>query len=186
MVNFRRTAGAAAVACLTVIAVPVPAQAQLPAGLDPAQVQSMIPSQVSVRAGETTSVDVGVPVDVNYHSGGWSVTPNGTTVSVTAPDSPGATANVPASALGYTATITLVATGEGSKAGGRGAGQPAGGQGVRGKAASLVRGLPIRPRPTTPAKAVTELRLRQMEGRSRAMQVRRAPRVLPERLALQQ
>ena len=71
----------------------------------------MIPSQVSVRAGETTTVDVGVPVNVSYNSGGWSVTANGTSVSVTAPDTPGATAQVPASAFGFDATINLVAVG---------------------------------------------------------------------------
>ena len=37
----------------------------------------MIPSEVTVRAGETTTVDLGVPVDANYSGGGWTVTSNG-------------------------------------------------------------------------------------------------------------
>lgn len=91
-----------------------PATAQLPGGMDPAQVAGMIPSEITVPAGETTTVDVGVPVDVNYSSGGWTVTSNGTSVSVTAPDQDGATASVPASAGGYSATVTLVAVGGGA------------------------------------------------------------------------
>lgn len=91
-----------------------PATAQLPAGMDPAQVAGMIPSEITVPAGETTTVDVGVPVNVNYSSGGWTVTSNGTSVSVTAPNQDGATASVPASAGGYSATVTLVAVGGGA------------------------------------------------------------------------
>lgn len=91
-----------------------PATAQLPGGMDPAQVAGMIPSEITVPAGETTTVDVGVPVDVNYSSGGWTVSSNGTSVSVTAPDQDGATASVPASAGGYSATVTLVAVGGGA------------------------------------------------------------------------
>lgn len=88
-----------------------PAHAQLPGGLDPQTVRDMIPSPVSVRAGETTTVDVGVPVNVSYNSGGWEVNANGTSVTVTAPDTPGATAQVPASAFGFDATINLIAVG---------------------------------------------------------------------------
>ena len=91
-----------------------PAAAQLPDGMDPGQVAGMIPSEITVPAGETTTVDVGVPVDVNYSSGGWTVTSSGTSVSVTAPDQDGATASVPASASGYSATVTLVAVGGGA------------------------------------------------------------------------
>lgn len=91
-----------------------PATAQLPGGMDPAQVAGMIPSEITVPAGETTTVDVGVPVNVNYSSGGWTVTSNGTSVSVTAPDQDGATASVPANAGGYSATVTLVAVGGGA------------------------------------------------------------------------
>lgn len=101
----------ASTATLTMAAPVDHARAQLPGGLDPQTVREMIPSSVNVRAGETTTVDVGVPVTANYNADGWSVSANGTSVSVTAPDSPGATANVPASAFGYDATITLVAVG---------------------------------------------------------------------------
>lgn len=111
----RASLGAAAVAALTLASAPI-APAQLPEGVDPAEVQSMIPSEVSVRAGETTTVDLGVPVDVNYSSGGWQVSSSGTQVTVTAPDSPGATASVPASAGGMTATVNLVAVGAGEPA----------------------------------------------------------------------
>lgn len=104
-----------------------PATAQLPGGVDPAQVAGMIPSEITVPAGETTTVDVGVPVDVNYSSGGWTVTSNGTSVSVTAPDQDGATASVPASAGGYSATVTLVAVGGGANTD---AGEAAGGGGA--------------------------------------------------------
>lgn len=96
--------------CLPLATGPV-ALAQLPGGLDPAQIKEMLPSQVSVAAGESTTVDVGVPVDVNYSADGWVVSSSGTTVTVQAPNTPGATANVPANALGYSATITLVAVG---------------------------------------------------------------------------
>lgn len=98
--------------CLPLAMSPV-AVAQLPEGLDPAQIKEMLPSQVSVAAGESSTVDVGVPVDVNYAADGWVVSSSGTTVTVQAPNTPGATANVPASALGYSATITLVAVGGG-------------------------------------------------------------------------
>lgn len=104
-----------AAAALTVAAAPV-APAQIPEGMDPAQVQSMIPSEVTVRAGETTTVDLGVPVDVSYSGGGWQVSSSGTQVSVTAPDTPGATASVPASAGGMSATVNLVAVGDGEEA----------------------------------------------------------------------
>lgn len=90
------------------------ASAQLPEGLSPQQVQSMLPGEISVPAGQSTTVDVGVPVTVNYSSGGWTVTSSGTAVTVSAPDQPGATAAVPASAGGYTATVNLVAVGDGT------------------------------------------------------------------------
>ncbi|MDY5785806.1 MAG: hypothetical protein SPK16_06910 [Corynebacterium sp.] len=99
---------------LGVSAGPVVANAQIPAGLDPAQVQQMLPSQIEVAAGESTSVDVGVPVNVGYASGGWNVSASGTVVTVTAPDQPGATASVPVSAAGYSAVVNLVAVGDGA------------------------------------------------------------------------
>ncbi|WP_235933572.1 hypothetical protein [Corynebacterium qintianiae] len=105
-------ATAATVASATAAALFVPvAHAQLPPGLDPALLQQSIPSQIEVPAGETTTVDVGVPVQANYNSEGWAVSSNGTTVTVSAPNTPGATVSVPASAAGYNATVTLVAVG---------------------------------------------------------------------------
>lgn len=119
----------AAAACLAA-AQPSVALAQLPGGVSPDVLMSMLPSQISVPAGETTSVDVGVPVNVSYSADGWVVSSQGTVVSVTAPDTPGATASVPASAGGYSATVTLVAEGSGGQAagqqGGEGAAAPAG------------------------------------------------------------
>lgn len=122
-------ASLAAAACLTVASPHPAALAQLPGGMSPDALKSMIPSQISVPAGETTSVDVGVPVDVNYSAGGWVVTSQGSVVSVTAPDTPGATASVPASAAGYTATVTLVAEGTPAPdANNQDAGNPAAGE----------------------------------------------------------
>ncbi|WP_255364747.1 hypothetical protein [Corynebacterium sp. NML140438] len=89
------------------------AHAQLPEGLDPAVIQQSIPSEIHVQAGQTTTVDTGVPLNLNYSSGGWSVVSSGTSVSVTAPDTPGATVSVPVSAGGYSATVNLVAVGGG-------------------------------------------------------------------------
>lgn len=112
---------------LALIAAPLApsAGAQLPDGLSPQQVQSMIPGEISVPAGQSTTVDVGVPVDVNYSAGGWTVTSSGTSVTVSAPNQPGATASVPASAGGYTATVNLVAVGDGAGETGGGEDQPA-------------------------------------------------------------
>lgn len=111
-------AAAAAVALAAAGGAPA-AQAQLPGGLNPEAVQSMIPSEISVPAGESTTVDVGVPVDVNYAADGWVVSSSGTSVTVTAPDRPGASAAVPASAGGFSTTVNLVAVGaEGTKGAG--------------------------------------------------------------------
>lgn len=122
-------AAAAAVALAAAGGAPA-AQAQLPGGLNPEAVQSMIPSEISVPAGESTTVDVGVPVDVNYAADGWVVSSSGTSVTVTAPDRPGASAAVPASAGGFSTTVNLVAVGaEGTKGadgtGGKGGAQDA-------------------------------------------------------------
>lgn len=119
-------AAAAAVALAAAGGAPA-AQAQLPGGLNPEAVQSMIPSEISVPAGESTTVDVGVPVDVNYAADGWVVSSSGTSVTVTAPDRAGASAAVPASAGGFSTTVNLVAVGaEGTK--GAGGAQDAGTQ----------------------------------------------------------
>ncbi len=85
------------------------ASAQLPAGMSLQDVQSVISAPISVPAGETVSVDLGVPVSTSYAGGGWSVSSAGSVVTVTAPTTPGAQASVPASAAGQSATITLVA-----------------------------------------------------------------------------
>lgn len=124
-------AAAAAVALAAAGGAPA-AQAQLPGGLNPEAVQSMIPSEISVPAGESTTVDVGVPVDVNYAADGWVVSSSGTSVTVTAPDRPGASAAVPASAGGFSTTVNLVAVGaEGTKGAG-GAGAKGGADGTGG------------------------------------------------------
>lgn len=111
-----RRAALLAVPAALLLAAPIApvANAQLPGGMSPEEIQSMIPGEISVPAGESTTVDVGVPVDVNYSSGGWTVTSSGTSVTVSAPNQPGATAAVPASAGGYSATVNLVAVGDGS------------------------------------------------------------------------
>ena len=111
-----RRAALLAVPAALFLAAPIApvANAQLPGGMSPEEIQSMIPGEISVPAGESTTVDVGVPVDVNYSSGGWTVTSSGTSVTVSAPNQPGATAAVPASAGGYSATVNLVAVGDGS------------------------------------------------------------------------
>ena len=96
----------------------------------------MIPGEISVPAGESTTVDVGVPVDVNYSSGGWTVTSSGTSVTVSAPNQPGATAAVPASAGGYSATVNLIAVGDGSADVGGDSGESGGSSGGGGGAAA--------------------------------------------------
>lgn len=58
------------------------------------------------------TLDIGVPVSASYSGGGWSVSSAGTSVTVTAPEEPGAQASFSASDLGQSATITLVATGQ--------------------------------------------------------------------------
>lgn len=103
------SACAAAIGMLSLA--PAPAMAQIPDGLDPGAIQQMLPSEISVPAGQTTTVDVGVPVNVSYNADGWVVSSSGTAISVTAPNAPGATAPVTASAAGYSATVTLVAVG---------------------------------------------------------------------------
>ncbi len=102
-----------------------PVFAQLPAGMDPAQVQSMLSGPISVPAGQTTSVDLGVPVSASYSGSGWSVASTGTGVTVTAPEA-GGTISVPVTVGGQTATVTLVsdsnATAPGASTGGANSG----------------------------------------------------------------
>lgn len=85
-----------------------PVAAALPALPPGVAVQDVISGPIAVPAGQTTTVDLGVPVSVSYHSGGWSITSAGTAVSVTAPAA-GGSASVPVSAAGYSTTLTLVA-----------------------------------------------------------------------------
>lgn len=131
-----RSAALLAVPAALLLAAPITpvANAQLPGGMSPEEVQSMIPGEISVPAGESTTVDVGVPVDVNYSSGGWTVTSSGTSVTVSAPNQPGATAAVPASAGGYSATVNLVAVGDGSADVGGDTGAASGESGQSGQA----------------------------------------------------
>lgn len=86
---------------------------QLPPGVTAADI---VGAPISVPAGQTTTVDFGVPVSVNYVSGGWTVVSSGTSVSVTAPAEGGSTASVPVSAAGQSATLTLVAEGSAAPA----------------------------------------------------------------------
>ncbi|AGF72392.1 hypothetical protein [Corynebacterium halotolerans] len=80
---------------------------ELPAGISVPDVDLSAP--ISVPAGTTTSVDLGVPLQVDYRQDGWVVVSNGTGVSVTAPGEGSAQAAVPVTYAGRTATITLVA-----------------------------------------------------------------------------
>ncbi|WP_257183065.1 hypothetical protein [Corynebacterium cystitidis] len=148
------------------------AHAQIPEGLDPAAVAAMIPSTISVPAGLTTSVDVGVPVKVSFSEAGWSISSAGTGVTVKAPNQPGSQVSVPVSAGGYSATITLVAqdtsSGGGHTAGSAGAettpeqdGQPgAGSAGGNGGAASFGEAAPTPPRqPAAPVETAQAERM---------------------------
>lgn len=63
---------------------------------------------VVVPAGETTTVDIGVPLGLNTSQDGFTFVSQGTSVSVTAPSSGGTTV-VPVSYGGYSASITVVA-----------------------------------------------------------------------------
>lgn len=87
-----------------------PTAAAIPALPPGVAMQDVIGGPIAVPAGQTTTVDLGVPVSVSYHSGGWSITSAGTAVSVTAP-AEGGSAAVPVSAAGYSTTLTLVAEG---------------------------------------------------------------------------
>lgn len=84
-----------------------PAHAQmLPPGTD---IQSMVGGPHAVPAGQTTTIDLGVPVNAFYSGDGWNISSAGTSVTVTAPAS--GSVSVPVSSHGYNATVTLVAEG---------------------------------------------------------------------------
>ncbi|WP_164546425.1 hypothetical protein [Corynebacterium hylobatis] len=103
----RRAIALAALTAMLGLA-PATAQPALPPGVS---VQDLISGPIAVPAGQTTTVDLGVPVSVSHHAGGWSVVSSGTSVSVTAPAEGGASTVVPVSAAGYSASLTLVAEG---------------------------------------------------------------------------
>ncbi|MEJ5998027.1 hypothetical protein [Corynebacterium sp. H130] len=86
------------------IVAPAPAYAQ--------DIQSLVGGPYSVPAGQTTTIDLGIPVTANYSGGGWQVSSQGSSVTVTAPES--GSVSVPVSAQGYNATVTLIAE-EGAK-----------------------------------------------------------------------
>ena len=98
-----------ALAVLAALSIPATGGAQqLPGGVSVQDVQAAIAQPISVPAGETITVDLGVPVQAGYSGGGWQVSTSGTQVTVTAPAEGGSTISVPAQAAGYSATITLV------------------------------------------------------------------------------
>ncbi|MDU0479622.1 hypothetical protein QVA66_10260 [Staphylococcus chromogenes] len=86
------------------LTVATPAHAQLPGGMN---LQSIAGETISVPAGQTTTVDLGYPVQASYSGGGWQVSSAGTAVTVTAPAS--GSAAVPVTVMGQSATINLVA-----------------------------------------------------------------------------
>lgn len=63
---------------------------------------------IPVPAGQTTTVSLPVPVDVNVASDGWNVTASGGSATVTAPPA-GGQISVPVTYQGVTMTIVLVA-----------------------------------------------------------------------------
>lgn len=97
------------IATFTVLLGTAPAALALPALPPGVNVQDIVGAPISVPAGQTTTVDLGVPVSVSYHADGWSVVSAGTAVSVTPPAEGGTSIVVPVSAAGYSANLTLVA-----------------------------------------------------------------------------
>lgn len=99
------------IAAFTALLGAAPAAVALPALPPGVNVRDVLGAPIAVPAGETTTVDLGVPVDVSHNSDGWSVISAGTAVSVTAPAEGGDSIVVPVSAAGYSANLTLVAEG---------------------------------------------------------------------------
>lgn len=99
----------AVLAALTLPVTPAISQ-QLPAGVSVQDVQNAISQPISVPAGQTITVDLGIPVQAGYSGDGWQVSTSGTQVTVTAPAEGGSTIAVPAQAAGMSATITLVSS----------------------------------------------------------------------------
>lgn len=118
----RHLAAACAAAALTAPALAAPAilaplgelsvpaaSAQIPEGMTPEAVQSMLATPVSVAAGQTTTVSLPVPVEASYSGGGWSVSASGGSATITAP-AEGGQVSIPVSYQGYSGTVTLVST----------------------------------------------------------------------------
>ena len=118
----RHLAAACAAAALTAPALAAPAilaplgelsvpaaSAQIPEGMTPEAVQSMLATPVSVAAGQTTTVSLPVPVEASYSGGGWSVSASGGSATITAP-AEGGQISIPVSYQGYSGTVTLVST----------------------------------------------------------------------------
>lgn len=141
------------------------ATAQVPSGAGASAIAEMLPSEIAVQAGETTTVDVGVPVAVGYAADGWVVASSGTTISVTAPQQVGSTANVSASAAGHTATVTLVAVGEQASPAGEDGAQAPREQGELGSApaANPPRGNMAEDEPRQPAAQVDTSQATRLE-----------------------
>lgn len=97
------TAAAALAISLGAATVGPAAMAQIPAQLQGVD----IGGPVTVPAGQTTTVDLGVPLNVNVSQNGWTVVSSGTSVSVTAPEGESSIA-VPVSYGGRNATVTLI------------------------------------------------------------------------------
>lgn len=70
---------------------------------------------VVVPAGQTTTVDLGVALNVNTNQDGFTIVSSGTSVSVTAPAGGGQT-SVPVSYGGYSSVITIIAEASASEA----------------------------------------------------------------------
>ncbi|AIT61030.1 hypothetical protein CDOO_07030 [Corynebacterium doosanense CAU 212 = DSM 45436] len=84
------------------------ATAQIPSGMNMEQMNAVLAAPIAVAPGETTTVDLGVPVQGGYSGEGWDVHSAGTVVTVTAPETPGASTVVTFNALGQTRSVTLV------------------------------------------------------------------------------
>lgn len=67
----------------------------------------MVGGPYTVPGGQTTTIDLGIPVSAGYSGGGWDVSTQGSVVTVTAPAS--GSISVPVAAQGYSATVTLIA-----------------------------------------------------------------------------
>lgn len=105
----RRAAAVIAAAAIALCSTPGGiANAQIPSGMNLGQMNAVLAAPIAVAPGETTTVDLGVPVQGGYSGEGWDVHSAGTVVTVTAPETPGASTVVSFNALGQTRQVTLV------------------------------------------------------------------------------